>query len=99
MDAKMGLKYLQDAIVDELAEEMQKTMDFNILCDVLARFGWTVIEIDYYRGDDDASQTWVKVMEWADQNCTGNYKEHLGKWLFEHAKDATMFALKWKCVS
>lgn len=90
------MKNLQGAIVDELAEAVQQTMDFDILCDVLTRFNWTVIEIDYYRGDDDASQTWVNVMEWVNQNCTGNYKEHAGKWLIESKKDATMFALKWK---
>lgn len=89
----MGLKYLQDAIVDELAEEMQKTMDFDILCDVLSRFGWTVIEMNY---DPINGQGWNDVVNWADDNFSGGHKEHAGKWLIEQAKDATMFALKWK---
>ena len=87
------MKNLQGAIVDELAEEMQKTMDFNILCDVLARFGWTVFEMNY---DPINGQGWNDVVNWADDNFSGGWKEHAGKWLIEHAKDATMFALKWK---
>ena len=87
---------LESIIVDELADEFKKTMDFNVLCDALTKFGWTVVEIDYFKGDGDDSQTWVKVVDWVDQNCTEGWKEHLGKWLFESTKDATMFALKWK---
>ena len=84
---------LQDVIVDEWAEKLQKTMDFDILCDVLSSFGWTVIEIDY---NPVEGQGWNDVVNWADNNFLGGWKEHAGKWLIEHAKDATMFALKWK---
>jgi hypothetical protein len=87
---------LEGVIINELAEEMQKTTDFGVLCDVLTRFGWTVVEIDYYRGDGDHGQTWVEVINWVDINCTNEHREHLGKWLFKSSKDATMFALKWK---
>ena len=84
---------LQGAIIDELAEEVQKTMDFNILCDVLSSFGWTVIEIDY---NPVERQGWNDVVNWVDDNFSGGHKEHAGKWLIENAKDATMFSLKWK---
>ena len=84
---------LQDVIVDEWAEKLQKTMDFDILCDVLSSFGWTVIEIDY---NPVEGQGWYDVVNWSDNNFLGGWKEHAGKWLIENAKDATMFALKWK---
>ena len=84
---------LQDVIVDEWAEKLQKTMDFDILCDVLSSFGWTVIEIDY---NPVEGQGWSDVVNWSDNNFLGGWKEHAGKWLIENAKDATMFALKWK---
>ena len=90
------MKELESIIVDELAEEMQRTMDFDVLCDVMIRVGWAVVEVNYYRGDGDDTQTWMEVKNWVDQNCTGQHQEHLGKWLFEDTKDATMFALKWK---
>lgn len=88
------MKNLQGAILDELAEDMQKSMDFEILCDVMSRFGWTVLKINY---DPDLDQAWNSVVNWADENFTGNHREHNGTWLIENAKDATMFALKWRC--
>jgi len=86
------MKNLQGAILDELAEDMQKSMDFDILCDVLTSFGWTRLEVDYGR-----DQRWVDVKEWAAQNFEQNHQEHNGSWLIESSKDATMFALKWRC--
>lgn len=86
---------LQEKISNRLSEEMQKTMDFDVLCDVRKRFGWTVVEIRYFNSDGDTLHSWVDVMKWADENCTGEYQEHLGKWLFESEKDATIFKLKW----
>lgn len=85
------IKNLQDIIVDELAVNFQKTVDYDILCDVMIGFGHTVVEIDYHN-----DQKWSDVMAWATKNCTGGYQEHLGKWLFELEKDAIMFKLKWQ---
>lgn len=85
------MKNLEDIILDEMANEMQKSLDYTILCDVMSRFGYTVIEIGYFEG-----QEWSEVKEWADQNCLDEHQEHMGKWLFKSEKDAIMFALKWK---
>ena len=85
------MKNLEDQITESLANEMQKTMDFEILADVACRFGWTRLEIDYSVPD----KTWIDVVAWVDSNCQGEYKEHLGIWLFELPHEATAFALKW----
>jgi hypothetical protein len=84
---------LQEMVLDRLAENMQQSFDFVILCDVMTRFGWTVLEMDY---DPDAGQAWHTVKNWADDNFSGDHKEHNGKWLIENSKDATMFSLKWR---
>jgi hypothetical protein len=89
----MGMKSLQAQVLDDLAKDMQQGMDFEILCDVLVRFEWTVISIDY---DPDSGQAWNTVINWADDNFEGEFQEYNGTWLIENAKDATMFALKWK---
>ena len=81
---------LEDELTASLAEEMQKTMDFEVLCDVLIRFNWTRIETEY-----DGGQKWVDVIDWVSKNCSGEYKEHNGVWLFESSRDATAFALRW----
>ena len=85
---------LQEKVLDRLAENMQQSFDFVILCDVMTRFGWTVLEMDY---DLDSGQAWHTVKNWVDDNFEGNHQEHNGTWLIEHSKDATMFSLKWKC--
>ena len=87
---------LQEKVLDRLAENMQQSFDFVILCDVMSRFGWTVLEIDYI---PDSGQAWNTVMNWVHDNFTGKYREHNGTWLIENNKDATMFALKWKVQS
>ena len=81
---------IEDEIINAADEEMAQSMDFDILCDLLVPMGYTVINIKY--GPDSR---WVDVIEWADRNCSGNIKEHKGKWLFKNPKDATMFMLRW----
>jgi hypothetical protein len=76
---------------ESLAEEFHKSIDFDVMCDIMVDLrGYVIVEIDY--GPD---QHWSDVMAWADSTCSGEYKEHNGKWLFEQAEDATMFKLKW----
>lgn len=88
------MKSLQAQVLDNLAEDMQQGMDFEILCVAMAELGWTVLYVDY---DPDSGQAWNTVLNWADENFEGHFQEHNGTWLIENAKDATMFALKWQC--
>jgi hypothetical protein len=87
------MKSLQQQVLDDLAKDMQQGMDFEILCDVLVRFEWSVLRMDY---DPGSGQAWNTVINWADDNFEGEFQEYNGTWLIENAKDATMFALKWK---
>lgn len=89
----MNQHSLQQQVLDDLANDMYKSMDFEVLCDVLSRFGWTVLKIDY---EPDSGQAWNLVKNWVDENFDGSHQEHAGTWLIESAKDATMFSLKWK---
>jgi hypothetical protein len=88
------MKSLQKQVLDNLAQDMQQCIDFEILCGTLVGFGWTRIKIDYV---SDTSQAWNTVMNWADENFEGKYQEHNGIWLIENPADATAFALKWQC--
>lgn len=81
---------LEAELTASLAEEMQKTMDFEVLCGLFIPHGWTRIETKY-----DGGQKWVDVVDWVGQNLQGAYREHNGVWLIENSKDATMFMLKW----
>lgn len=84
---------LQEQVLNDLAKSMEQSMDFVVLCDVLCAFGWTVLNVDY---DPESGQAWNTVKNWADDNFTGEHREHRGTWLIENGQDATMFALRWK---
>lgn len=81
---------IEDKIVAEVSENLRKTYDFEILADVLCRFGWTSVRVQY-----SSNNTWYSVMEWADKNCVGKYKEHDGLWIFENPGEATWFKMRW----
>lgn len=79
-----------DEIEESLAKQFQKTMDFEILCDIMSRFGYHVIILKSY---DPNNRDILR--DWAEANFTGTWLEHLGTWLIELPSDATMFTLKW----
>lgn len=82
---------LEDAVMERLGQQMEASINFEILADVLTRFGWYQFKLDY----SPPSRTWQQVVEWVDHNCSGERREHSGTWLFELEKDATVFALRW----
>ena len=81
---------LETLIADEAAKNMQKSMDYDLLCEIMVPFGYTVVKIEY-----GSKKPWVEVMEWLANNHIGEYQEHNGKWLFKHEQDAIMFKLRW----
>jgi hypothetical protein len=90
IEVGMSVTNIEAELSESLAKEFQKTIDFDVMCDVLSRFGWAVIEVDY-----GPEQQWIDVMAWVDHNCSGDYQEHNGKWLFKNEQDAILFKLKW----
>lgn len=86
------MRNLQQEYLEFLGQQMKQSIDFDIVCDILTSGGWTRFEIEY-----GGNQPWVAVKEWAAQNFQGDHKEHAGVWLIENSKDATMFALRWRC--
>ena len=88
----MSMSDIEKELTESLGKEFQKTMDFEIMADIMVDIrGYTRLEIDYGPG-----QPWVDVIAWVGNTCTGDYQEHNGTWLFELAEDATMFKLKWQ---
>lgn len=85
-------KSIEDELADSLGAEMRRTMDFEVIADIMITMrGYTRVEIDY----DPNSDHWLDAIAWAGNNCLGDYKEHLGSWIFENPAEATAFALKW----
>ena len=83
---------LREQVLNDLAQDMQASMDFDVLADVLISVGWTRLEIRYH-----SNQTWLEMHNWADDVFVDEFLEHKGHWLIKSSKDATMFALRWQC--
>ena len=86
----LNLDDIERELTESLAEEMRKTMDFEMMCELFVPEGYTRIELEY-----GSKQTWFEVIEWATNNFTGTHREHNGVWLIEKEEDAIMFKLKW----
>jgi len=82
---------MQQEIEDWLGTEMSSSMDFEVLADVMCRFGWHLVEIDCYTDNHHA----IDIQEWLRANCAGEYRNHACSFLFKHQGDAVMFKLRW----
>lgn len=89
-DEQRVTNILEDLIVKEQAKEMQKSTDYDVLCEIMVPFGYSVVEIEY-----GSKRKWYEVMEWIAVNRIADYQEHNGKWLFKNEQDAIMFKLRW----
>ncbi len=82
---------LQSQILDDLSKEMQASIDFEVMAGVLCDSGWHRIRINYA----PPTRSWNVIKDWTDKNCKESHLEHSGTWLFESAKDANWFVLRW----
>lgn len=82
---------MQQEFEEYLSTEMSRSMDFEILADVMCRFGWHLVELDRYTDNHHA----IDVREWVAENCSGEYRSHGASWLFREQSDAVLFKLRW----
>lgn len=84
-------KDLETLVTEDLAKQMSDVIDFEVLADVVCRFGWTRFEIPRFIDNHHA----VDIGYWLLDHCQGEYKRNGRTFLFESTKDATMFILRW----
>ena len=83
---------MQQEFEEYLSTEMSRSMDFEILADVMVRFGWHLVELDRYTDNHHA----IDVREWVAANCQGEHRSHGASWLFREQGDAVLFKLRWE---
>lgn len=83
---------IQEQIVSELAEGMQSAMDFQILADVLCRFGWHKVDLERFSNNKQA----IDITHWCQDNVKKDWKRNGCHFIFEDIGDAVSFTLKWK---
>ena len=84
---------LEDELAAEMSKQIQEEIDWEVMCELMKEVGWTKIKMNWphLMSEQDA----YEIKEWCKENLTGNYKGRAKIWVFELAKDASMFALRW----
>jgi len=83
-------KSLENDIADHLAKQISKEIDDGIMAVMLTETGWTPVQYhfkDNYHAND--------VTFWLLENCKGKWRRLGSEYLFEDAKEAEWFILRW----
>jgi len=73
------------------AKEIAHDIDWGILSCILLGSGWTEVKLQ----TTTPSGYVHEIMEWLGKNRTGHVRSRGNHYMFENAKDATLFILKW----
>ncbi len=88
------MQNLEEQILEELAEKMHSSIDFEILTDVLVNAcGWHKVELERFKNNHHA----VDITNWCHDNVKGEWKRNGCHFIFEQISDAVVFTLRWKC--
>ena len=82
---------IEEDITNSMAKELADEIDFEIIAGMLQEMGWTKVKRSPFVSNEEA----VDIRYWIDEHITGEVQSRGYTWLFEQAKDATMFILKW----
>lgn len=83
---------LEQDILDDMAKQMAKDMDFHIIADLLSDIGWTSVKLNRFSNREEA----VDITEWLVANCAGEWKNLSTRYIFEKKQDAEWFILRWQ---
>jgi len=82
---------LEQEMIEAKAKEMSDEIDREVLWGMLQGMGWTRVMlprlIDNYHAID--------ISDWLEENCKKAYERSGRDFLFEDAKDANWFKLRW----
>ena len=83
-------RMLEQEIIEFKAKEMQEEIDRQVRWSMLETMGWHSVVLPYWTSNKQA----VDVAVWAEENCEAAYEQHGRNYIFESAKDAVFFKLK-----
>lgn len=75
-----------DEILTELANNIRKRHDQELLYNLCIMSGWHGATVSYQQLDE--------VIEWVKQNATGEYRQYDNRFAFEQSKDYEWFKLR-----
>lgn len=83
---------LEDQIAEELGKAISDEMDFEILADVMCRFGWHRVDLDRFQDNRHA----VDIGYWCHDNIKNEWKRNGRHFIFKDIGDAVNFTLRWR---
>ena len=81
-----------DDIMEKMAEDLAREIDFDVLAQALEESGWTRVEFDpfiYEKGP-------MLIEAWVRKYATGEWHNVGSKFVFERTEDASAAILQWK---
>lgn len=82
---------LEKEIIEAKAKEMQQELDREVLWGMLAGIGWSRVILSRFVDNNHA----IDITYWLKDNCKHAYERHGRDFMFESAKDANWFKLRW----
>ena len=81
---------LEDEVITEMANQMSKEIDFEILSGMLCELGWRKIILSPMTMEQSQ-----ELDDWTKNNVKGHFETMGLVWVFEDEADANWFALRW----
>jgi hypothetical protein len=82
---------LEQEMIEAKAKEFQQEIDREVLWGMLAGIGWTRIMIPKMIDNYHA----IDITHWLEDNCKKSFERNGRDFIFESAKDANWFRLRW----
>ena len=81
---------IKDEIVEQMALEIQKEIDNEIMSNVLVSSGWTPVKF-HYKSNEHAND----VTFWLMETCRSKWHRYGSEYVFEDMQEAEWFILRW----
>ena len=85
---------LEEELIEKAGTEMAREIDREVLWGMLEGIGWTRVMLPRYIDNTHA----IDITYWLDDNCKNPFERNGRDFLFESAKDANWFILRWGSV-
>ena len=82
---------LEEEILEQTGNELAREVDREILWGMLEGIGWHRVILP----NETAMVNATAIKDWLVSNCNNAYEKHRSDFIFEDAKDANWFTLRW----
>ena len=82
---------LEEELADKMGNQMAHEIDREILWGMLSGLGWTRVMLPRLIDNHHA----IDITYWLEENCQQAFERNGRDFLFESAKDANWFKLRW----